>query len=75
VRQASSSSLQRILLVDRHQHVAQLVAHRVQRDRQHDADLVAGADDLGTTPEVDSVMRRLRQRQAVAVGGDQQRLS
>jgi hypothetical protein len=30
----------------------------VQRDRQHDADLVAGADDPGTTPEVDSVMRR-----------------
>ncbi len=26
----------------------------------------------GTTPDVDKVMRRLRQRQAVAVGGDQQ---
>jgi hypothetical protein len=38
--------------------VAQFVAHRVQRDRQHDADLGAGPSIIGTTPEVDSVMRR-----------------
>jgi hypothetical protein len=52
--------------------VAQIVAHRMQRDRQHDADLLAGALDLGTTPEVDSVMRRFesdalrRRRQSAA---------
>jgi hypothetical protein len=46
----------------------------VQRDRQHHADLGAGAAIIGTTPEVDSVMRRFDSADAVAVGGDQQRV-
>ncbi len=66
--------LQRILLVDRHQHVAQVVAHRVQRDRQHDADLVAGPLDLGHDAGGRERDAALGQRHAVAVGGDQQGL-
>jgi hypothetical protein len=46
----------------------------VQRNRQHDADFVAGADDPGTTPEVDSVMRRFDSARP-SPSGDQQRLA
>jgi len=48
----------RIFAIERHQFVAQFVAHRMQRDRQHDAHFVAGADDVRHHARVDSVMRR-----------------
>ena len=66
--------LQRVLLVDRHQHVAQIVVGGVQRDGQHDADLLAGAHDLRHDAGGRQRDAALRQRQAVAVRRDQQRL-
>ena len=65
----------RIFAIERHQLVAQLVAHGMQRDRQHDADFVAGADDVRHHA-------RGRQRDTAAgnadafiVGDDQQRIA
>ncbi|ENN89629.1 hypothetical protein RHSP_37267 [Rhizobium freirei PRF 81] len=64
--------LQRIFLVDRHEHVAQIVTHRMQRDRQHDANLIAGAIDFRHDAGGRKRDAALRQGQAVAVGGDKQ---
>ncbi|MCY1294668.1 hypothetical protein D9M70_439730 [compost metagenome] len=65
--------LQRVLLVDRHQHVAQVVAHRMQRDRQHDADFLTGAIDLRHDTGGRKSDAALGERQALAIRGDQQR--
>src|SRR5262249_16986611 len=64
----------RIFLVERHEHVAQLVGDRVQRDREVDAELGAAAADRRHHAGGGEGDLALRDRQALAVHDDLQRL-
>ena len=65
----------RIFPVQRHQFVAQFVAHRVQRDRQHDADFFSGADDVGHHARGRKRDAAAGNADALIVGNDQQRIA
>ena len=65
----------RILAVDRHQLVAQFVAHGVQRDGEHGAGLLAPAGDLGDDAAGRERDAPLRHGEAVAVGGNRHRIA
>ena len=64
----------RIFLVERHQHVAQLVGHRVQRDREVDAELGAAALDHRHHARGRERDLAPRDRQPLVVHDDLQRL-
>ena len=61
---------QRIFAIERHELVAQLIGHRVQRDRQHAADFLAGARDIRHDAGGRQCDAALGDAQAVAVGDD-----